>query len=118
MSLFTTVQKAGTSIAFHLERRSSLLSCFGNSMRLPAVLIQTWAISRRFVSDNSGRSRLQVHPPQQVLEARVVAERVKFGPNICEHDTEEAFVKGVVQQFNGPILVAKLGVKACFCVGL
>jgi len=52
-------------------------------------------------------SRLQIHPPQQVLEARVVADGVEVGPNICPKDTGVAFVKGVGQQFNGPILVAK-----------
>ncbi len=57
--------------------------------------------------------RFQVHPPQQVVEARVVAEGVKLRPNIGPLDTV-ALVKGVVQQFNGPIFVTKHGVKSGF----
>ncbi len=60
----------------------------------------------------------QIHPPHQVLEARVVAEGVKCGPCIPPHDTWIAFVKAVLQQFNGPIFVAKQGVKPCFDLGL
>jgi len=37
--------------------------------------------------DSTHHSGLQIHPPQQVMEARVVAEGVVDGPYICPHDT-------------------------------
>lgn len=47
-------------------------------MRLPALRNQIWAISWRFVSDDSAL-RLQVHPPQQILEARVNTSMIGRG---------------------------------------
>jgi len=41
------------------------------------------------------RSRLQVHPPQQVVEARVVADGVEPGVYVSQSNTVIAFVNAL-----------------------
>ena len=55
--------------------------------------------------------RLKVHPPQQVLEARVVAEGVRASVYIEKDQTAITFLVGLLEPFKRLVLFAKLGMQ-------